>query len=138
MMSTDSTGMPDLNCWVTSTVYPLLAVDEIGTSLTVAEVSSGPWIAEGLATSVAFFAAESSFPLKVVEEGPEGVGFGLGFDSAEIQIIIINIIEHDVEPEGVSPALTFTSAELDAILISSNVAPEGINVGCSFIEGSIA
>ena len=138
MMSTDSTGMPDLNCWVTSTVYPLLAVDEIGTSLTVAEVSSGPWIAEGLATSVAFFAAESSFPLKVVEEGPEGVGFGLGFDSAEIQTITINIIEHDVEPEGVSPALTFTSAELDTILISSNVAPEGINVGCSFIEGSIA
>lgn len=135
MMSTDSTGMPDLNCWVTSTVYPLLATDSVAIGASFVGASLGEWIVEGVSLGARFDGIGISEPLVDVVVSAEAVNSSLTL--VDVSATLIVFVEQDLGAEEVSMSLSVASIDMDTVLIEQTITPEAVNVGCSFIEGTL-
>lgn len=135
--SVDGDGMPDIDCYVTSPVYPIEAVDEMRPSLSITGGSlvGIPLLVGALTLGLGFDGGAIATPLQTYNAPAEAIETQLAFDGGQLRTLLRSTT---AEPESFNVVgLEITNGTLRVGLLSEELEPEGIDTSLTFDGGTL-
>ena len=135
--SVDGDGMPDIDCYVTSPVYPIEAVDELRPSLsfTGGTLVGIPLLVGALTLGLALDGGAIRTPLQTYNAPAEDIETQLAFDGGQLRTVLLSTT---AEPESFNVVgLEITNGTLRVGLLSEELEPESIDTSLTIDGGTL-
>lgn len=135
----DPTGMPPIECWVTSKPYPLQVIESMASSIDFPDARFQPSLIEEMASHVDDFTAI----LKDVILGydnyiPESMESEIEFVDGEM--ITVAFLSYDnYPPESMESDIEFVDGSMEiSVVFYDRYVPESVSSSVEFIEGTMS
>lgn len=136
--SVDIDGMPDIDCYVTSMLYPLEVIDEVSPGITIdgGHFLGAPGEILSFDTTMSVDTGELRDILRTYNESPEAIDAQLAVDGGALT----GVAEpHETEADDeVSTAMELTGGSLDTVLLTTEIDPDDLNLGITIESGTLS
>lgn len=136
--SVDGTGMPDIECWTTSLIYPLETEDDMRPLLQITggRVLPSPGETLGMDVGLVPGGGELRQPLKTYNESPDALDLAFSVDGGTI----VGTVFHSTEASGeLTSDIEITNGTLKVILLTTAIdPPEGVDLGFVIESGTLS
>lgn len=139
--SVDGTGMPPLDCYLTSRPYPVDLIDAISSEIVVTEgrFTDPPKFVEAIDAGIAIPGGTLKMLLKTYNELAEAIEPDISIISGTLVTFVgPTQVEYAVEPEAIEPDINITVGTLKAVLLTYAMEPEAIEPDINIISGTLS
>lgn len=139
--SVDGTGMPPLDCYLTSRPYPVDLIDAISSEIVVTEgrFTDPPKIVEAIDAGIAIPGGTLKMVLKTYNEDAEAIEPDISIIGGTLVTFVgPTQVEYAVEPEAIESGVNITVGTLKAVLLTYAIEPEAIEPDINIISGTLS
>lgn len=135
--SVDATGMPPIDCFVTSKPYPLSPLEKIGFGCDLVSALTFVWPTDHMLMGCTLESASLNSLLALVEAPPESIGMTTAIVSGSLQQLLI-ALPGDLTAEELTFGTDIVSGTIAVKLINyPNWPEESLAFGCEITGGSL-